>query len=226
MKTKICSRCNIEKTIDQFYKRKGSKDGFRSECKECFSFKNKQYHCKNREQINNRNKKYNDEHKQEIQLYQENYQKEYYKRNREQINERNKLYNIKNKEKVKKYKRIYNKERKNVDILFKFISGIRRTISTAFKKRGYTKSSHTYEIVGLPYNELKNYLFKKAKLRYPDFQEREFLEKNKYHIDHIIPLSLAKTKEDVLKLNHYTNFQLLLAEENLQKSASLNWEGN
>ena len=33
--------------------------------------------------------------------------------------------------------------------------------------------------------------------------------KNGWDIDHIIPLNKAKTPEDVIKLNHYTNLQPL-----------------
>jgi hypothetical protein len=37
-------------------------------------------------------------------------------------------------------------------------------------------------------------------------------------IDHIIPLSFAKTEEELYILCHYTNLQPLWAEENLKKS--------
>jgi hypothetical protein len=33
-----------------------------------------------------------------------------------------------------------------------------------------------------------------------------------------MPISSAKTEEDVLRLNHYTNFQPLYWEDNLKKS--------
>ena len=39
-----------------------------------------------------------------------------------------------------------------------------------------------------------------------------------WHFDHIIPISSAQTEEEVIKLNHYTNFQPLWAEDNLRKS--------
>ena len=40
---------------------------------------------------------------------------------------------------------------------------------------------------------------------------------NGWHIDHITPLSSAKTEDDVHKLCHYTNLQPLWCNENYKK---------
>jgi hypothetical protein len=42
-----------------------------------------------------------------------------------------------------------------------------------------------------------------------------------WHIDHIIPLSSAKTEEDLYKLSHYTNLQPLWMIDNFIKGNSL-----
>jgi hypothetical protein len=38
-----------------------------------------------------------------------------------------------------------------------------------------------------------------------------------WHLDHIYPVSLAKDEQELIKLNHYTNFQPLWAIENMSK---------
>ena len=42
-----------------------------------------------------------------------------------------------------------------------------------------------------------------------------------WHIDHIIPLSSAKTEEEVYRLCHYTNLQPLWCNENYKKGKKL-----
>ena len=44
------------------------------------------------------------------------------------------------------------------------------------------------------------------------------------HIDHIIPLCTVNTKEEIIKLCHYSNLQLLKAKDNLEKKDKLEWE--
>ena len=82
--------------------------------------------------------------------------------------------------------------------------------------RGYKKFNESTEsIVGINYNEFKKYL------------ESIFLDgmtwdnRGEWHIDHIIPLSSAKSKEDLIKLCHYTNLQPLWAKDNLKKGSKV-----
>ena len=39
-----------------------------------------------------------------------------------------------------------------------------------------------------------------------------------WHLDHVIPISRVKTKEDIIMLSHYTNLQPLWAEDNHRKN--------
>jgi hypothetical protein len=74
------------------------------------------------------------------------------------------------------------------------------------------KKSKTFDILGCSPYFLKEHL------------EKQFMNgmtwdnRNEWHIDHIIPLSYAKTEEEVYGLCHYSNLQPLWAQDNLKKS--------
>ena len=51
-----------------------------------------------------------------------------------------------------------------------------------------------------------------------DYYDLEFQQDDGWHVDHIDPISLAMSSEDVEKLSHYTNLRPLWATENLKKS--------
>jgi hypothetical protein len=149
--------------------------------------------------------------------------KNFYLLNKDRIRLRSKIYRDSNKEKIKEYRKGYyqkNKQkinkkiriRRNSDQFLKLKSDIRSNISNAINRKGYTKRSRTHEILGCSYKDFKTHI------------ERQFTKgmnwdnRDKWHIDHIIPMATAKTEEDVIRLNHYTNLRPLWAEENLSKS--------
>ena len=55
MTTKICSKCGLEKDLDEFGNLKSSKDGKLSRCKECTKEYMKEYQRKNAEHISEQN---------------------------------------------------------------------------------------------------------------------------------------------------------------------------
>ena len=73
-------------------------------------------------------------------------------------------------------------------------------------------SERTFKIIGLNYDDFKLYI------------ESLFVENmtwenyGQWHIDHIKPLCLAKSDNDVLLFNHYTNLQPLWGDDNLKKN--------
>lgn len=66
---KKCKDCGKLKKIYEFYIRKESIDGYRNECKECHRKYKKLYYLNNKTKLNEKNRKYYNEHKIEIENY-------------------------------------------------------------------------------------------------------------------------------------------------------------
>lgn len=109
----------------------------------------------------------------------------------------------------------YLRKRRKEDPLFALIGRIRARINESLRINGYTKRSKTHEIIGCSWEFLKGYI------------ESQFLpgmsweNRSEWHLDHKTPLASAKTEEDVIKLNHYTNLRPLWAKDNLTKGAKM-----
>lgn len=193
----------------------------------------KAYHNKERKILNEEEKKlkseYNKTYYQQNKTYidesRKEYQKEYRIENLDYIKERlrreeniekrkesNKIYKDNNKDKANEY---YKNRRKN-NPLFKLTQNIRNVTGRSFRDKGYTKKSRTYEILGCSYEMFFIYLESQFE-SWMSWENRGLYngELNYgWDIDHIIPLSSARTKEEILKLSHYTNFQPLCSYTN------------
>jgi hypothetical protein len=149
--------------------------------------------------------------------------KNYRKNNPEKAKQSTKEYKARNKDKVKAYREKY-KTRKNelqrikktTDPLFALSTKIRQTILKTFQRNKLKKNSTTQEILGCTFEELKTYFESKFE-SWMTWENRGLYngELNYgWDIDHIIPLSSAKTEEEVKKLNHHTNLQPLCSKTN------------
>ena len=145
-----------------------------------------------------------------IRKYPNNY-KVYYENNKENILTYKKDWSEKNKEKLKKQKKEYVKKRKTEDIVYYLKYICRARLYHFLKTKNITKKNKTFEIVGCSPELLKEYLEKQF------VQEMTWENRSEWHIDHIIPLSSAKTEDELYRLCHYTNLQPLWAEDNLKK---------
>lgn len=167
----------------------------------------KKYYQANKEKLVNRIKKYNQANKEKLAKR----SKKYREANKEKEAEYKKKYYQANKEKHNKYYR----ERLNTDSLFKMKRYLRTRTSVAFKKKGYKKNSKTEKMLGISYEKVKKHIgrqFQKG-MTWSNYGE--------WHIDHIIPLSSAKTEAELLKLCHYRNLQPLWATDNISKGAKI-----
>jgi len=183
---KICSKCKIKKSFKDFHKRLDSKDGYKSQCKDCINFKSREWYAINKDYYNEAKKQYR-------------------KNNREKIN--------------KKFNEYYNK-RVATDNNFKLVRNIRSLIRGSYKRclnSKLKKSNKTELILGCSLNCFINHIESlfKPNMSFDNYGEWE--------LDHIIPISLAKDGEEIIKLNHYTNFQPLWKEENRKKKNKINY---
>lgn len=196
----------------------------------------KQWYKKNKEKVKKRVKEYYEEHKEEIKEKRKNYFKEYNKKYKQEHKEEIKKYNQENKDKFKQYKKKYReknkvkvqqydswyrKNKKANNNLFKMRHQISNLIRTSFNRKSYIKPYKTEKILGCKMDYFINYLIKTYEDNYNEKWDWEYLKN--VHIDHIIPISTAKSEEEIIKLNYYTNLQLLKAEDNMQKSDKLDW---
>ena len=138
------------------------------------------------------------------------YIKDYRESHKEQIKEKSKDYYESHMDEIKDYNKAYMKKRLKNDPLFAFKYDVRKVTAKAFKRRGFRKNGRTEKLLGCTFEYLMKYLNPPK-----DF----FTNRSKYHIDHIVPLETAKTEEAVIALCHYTNLQILTAEENMAKGS-------
>ena len=155
------------------------------------------------------------------------YSKLYSKKNRKKKNENLKKWRAANKGRVLEAGRIsyhknrkkrcdqswaYQKKRKENDLFFKTKINIRILITNSFKKKSYKKTSKVSNILGCSFEELK------VHIECQFHAGMSWENRNLWHIDHIMPVSMAKTYDEVVRLNHYRNLRPLWAHENLAKS--------
>ena len=209
---RTCARCKMERDILDFNKDKYSKDGINSWCRNCTIEKLKNHRNKNKEEFNKKQKEYCDKNRERIREY----KKKYYHKNSEEIDAKNKIFKLKNKEHYTKYNNEYVKNRFKIDILFKLRFNIRTLIRSSISSTGYKKNTKTEQILGCSFVEFKEYLESKFE-HWMNWENRGLYngELNYgWDIDHIVPLASAKTEEDIIKLNHYSNLQPLCSKIN------------
>lgn len=214
---KICFTCKEEKDASEYYKHKRSSDGLTYNCKKCHCEKvYKSYRKNNPKNLNKKNitedpnyvKNYREKNKAKLSIK----QKQYYLNNKDNLLYKSRIYYINNKQKINKQNDIRKRKKASECNITRCKIRISNLIRVSVKSKGYTKRSRTFEILGCEYVFFKQYIEGQFKLG---------MTWENIHLDHIKPINSAKTEQEVLELNHYTNFQPLLAIDNLKKSNKL-----
>jgi hypothetical protein len=145
------------------------------------------------------------------------YNRQYYLKNKTNILDRTSNYYKNNRKEMllyqKNYQIVYKAKKRLSDPMFKLSENLRNLLHISFKRKGFCKKSKTYQLLGADFDTVHTHLVLTAIKNYGFWLETEL-----YHVDHIIPCSSAKTEEELIKLQHYTNLQYLTPEDNLKKS--------
>jgi len=204
---KNCTKCGLNKDIEGFPKCNSCKDGYNNTCNDCVKIVAKLWRERNPDAHKlwrEKNLEYDKERK-----------KKHYENNREKYIQQSTDYRKNNVDKVNKNVSQYRKKRFSEDEVFKLTFTVRSRIRNFLKMNNTPKLGQTFDLIGCSPQELIKHI------------ESQFTEgmnwgnHGEWHIDHKIPLSSGKTKEEVMKLCHYTNLQPLWATDNLKKSNKL-----
>lgn len=202
METKVCKRCNLEKSVCEFGIFNRNKDCLNNLCKICYKKKQQKWREENIDRLTAQRKK----HYYENQEKSQEYSKKYYNEHKLHYNKMSFEWNKQN---IEKRKEILKKHSQKLEVKLK--NNLRHRVYLFLTSKSKVKNKKTEEILGCDYMFIKDYLETK-------FTEGMSWENyGKWHIDHIIPLSSAETEEEMYKLCHHTNLQPLWGEDNLKK---------
>lgn len=194
----ICYKCEEILPISEFGADKSTKNGLQRGCKSCKSDTDKEYRNDPRFRqriLDKKKKEYLEIRNNPIKW------ETYLEKNRERRDYKEEYQLIQN------------------DPFRKAKDTIRKLISSALKVRDISKSKlcmGTEEIIGCSFMNFKQHI------------ESQFVDgmswetHGEWHLDHIIPLASSETLDELIKLNHWTNFQPLWKEDNLKKSNTYN----
>lgn len=212
MESKICSKCKIDLEISNFNKNKSRSDGYGLYCKNCRTIKRKEQRSRTGEKDNQRTKIWREKNPDKYKQSNEKYLKNNFEKAKKAVNK----YQKNNREKIKKFKCEYNKKKILTDPLFKLKKNIRTLITLSIKRRGLNKNNNTVNILGCSFEKFKKYIESKFApwMNWDNYGKYNGTLNFGWDIDHIMPMSSAKTEQDVFRLNHFINLQPLCSKIN------------
>lgn len=189
---KTCTKCKIEKPLSDFVESKKAVSGILSRCKVCAKETNSAYQLKNKERISARKRSFRESNSEKISARDAAYRE----LRRKELAEYQRKYRKENQEKVASYFKCWASENHG-----KIISNVRNRRALKANAAG----SHTIQ-------EIMS-IFERQQGLCANCQARLFKSgKQKYHVDHIMPLVLGGS-------NWASNLQCLCPTCNLRKSA-------
>ena len=164
------------------------------------------------------NKEYKEKNKEKLRVQ----AKEYYLRNKDRIaqytfenKDRTNTNRIKNIDRIKENSNNRRKTRRDEDPVYNLINNIRTSISSSFRNDDVKNS----KILGCSFVYFREYIENQFEtwMNWDNYGKYNGEFDYGWDLDHIIPISNAKTEEKVMELNYYTNFQPLCSKINRYK---------
>ena len=221
---KRCSKCKIEKDLNEFHNCRSCRLGVKNQCKVCAIETEREYKKRNKEKILEKQKLYRqtEEYKERRKIYEKIYREEnvdriksYSKEWRENNKEKNKKkkheYYLNNKEKIKEYKSEWEKDNPH-------IRPWRRILYRTLDRFGKSKSGSTMDNLGYSADDLKTHL----ESLFTDGMSWD--NYGEWHIDHIKPLSSFDRNTPPSIVNSLSNLQPLWATT--REIGGVIYEGN
>lgn len=180
---KICKTCNIEKPLDKFHAEPRGKFGRKAKCGQCCTNASNAWKIKNidREKENRRlwNAANSKRHKESTDRWR--------KANTQE-------YNM--------YMARWQRKRRSEDPKFKMLTNIRSLVSNHFSNRNICKTNNLEELLKLSWPEFYS---RTIALLEPGMTKENY---GKYwSFDHICPCSIAKNVEEMILLQHWSNWR-------------------
>ena len=213
---KSCIKCKgiFELNLNNFYKRKLSKDGFDNMCKNCKREYDKQYKLINKEKIYAKCREWNSLNKEKLEKTTQNWIQNNQEKHKEIKKKAFKKYltNPQNLDKRRKYDKKYTKYKRQNNIEYQIKDSVGSIINYHLKER---KSESTIKYLGCSIKEYITYLENKflKEMNWENYGEV-------WEIDHKIPLSTFDlTKENnIYKAFNYQNTQPLFKTTEIAES--------
>lgn len=181
-------------------------------------YKRQIYNELNKDKLKAKYKIYSENHKEKIKKYNQ----EYRLKNKDKLKEKGRIKyllrkpiiqakNKSNRDIINEKYRLYIRKRFEIDQLFKLNRRLGSLIRLNFKRKTISKKSTVLKIIGCSYQDFKIYIERQFKpwMNWENHGMYNGTLNYGWDLDHIIPISKAKTEKDIYELNHYTNFQPL-----------------
>lgn len=198
--TKVCTKCDVEKNVGEYYKYKKGEHGVMAECKVCRKQYDAQRYAANKEARTEQNKTWNQANKNFV----ADYQKTYYNANKDVVAKRRKAWYQTNKKTIAEQQKAYYEANKGIVAKQKaaYKKANRHLFNAHNAKRKANKLQATPAWVDL---EAIKGMYQLATI----FNRTGM----NLHVDHIIPLQ----SDLVCGLHYESNMQLMPASDNISK---------